>query len=319
MDYRPPLGFKNPHLQTIYPTLFRRVPLITRTRERLDTSDGDFLDLDWSTHEVPDRVALLTHGLESNSRSAYCQGMAKALVANGWSVLAWNFRGCSGEPNRKLQSYHSGATDELDIVLNHLWQRAPDAQVALIGFSLGGNLTLKYIGERRSSVDKRICAAVALSVPCDLKTSAHRLEALQNRIYMHRFMKMLREKVREKILRFPKEIEDLGLDKMRTFAEFDDVYTGPIHGFSGAEEYWETSSCRQFLGHISIPSLLINAEDDPFLSPLCYPHELADSNPKLFLETPKYGGHLGFIQFEKDKLYWSERKTLDFIQEASRN
>lgn len=313
VDYTPPLGFRNAHLQTIFPTVLRRVPNVTGHRERIETPDGDFLDLDWSDSIPTNRIAVLTHGLEGNSKRTYCQGMARALHRAGWTVLAWNFRGCSGEPNQKLKSYHSGATEELDIVLDHIWKKLPEAQVALVGFSLGGNLTLKYLGERGSSLDPRILACVALSVPCDLKSSAYRLGEWQNRIYMDRFMYMLSAKVREKIKRFPGEVSDLGLRKMRTFAEFDDAYTAPIHGFSSALEYWEKSSCRFFLEGISVPTLLINAEDDPFLTPACFPVEEAKGNPNLQLWIPKHGGHMGFIEFSKDGIYWSERHVTEFL------
>ncbi|MEM7791757.1 MAG: alpha/beta fold hydrolase, partial [Verrucomicrobiota bacterium] len=166
-SYRAPILFRNAHLQTIYPTLFRRVPLITNNRQRINTPDGDFLDLDWSDNLQGKRLAILTHGLEGHSRGAYTQGMARALQRCGWDVLAWNFRGCSGEPNRKFQSYHSGATEDLQNVLNHVFETANYQQIALIGFSLGGNLMLKYLGDQGNGLDPRIQAAIALSVPCD--------------------------------------------------------------------------------------------------------------------------------------------------------
>jgi predicted alpha/beta-fold hydrolase len=315
-DYRPPLLFKSAHLQTIYPTVLRRVPLITDERERIDTADGDFLDLDWARQQRSPKLAVLTHGLEGRARAHYTQGMAGVLRRAGWNVLAWNFRGCSGEPNRRVKSYHSGATDELQTVLDHVFATTNYREVALIGFSLGGNLTLKYLGDQGDTVDPRVCGAAALSVPCDLAASSKRLEHWQNRIYMARFMRSLRLKVREKATRFPGQLNLEGLENMRTFAQFDDRYTAPIHGFKDAGDYWTRCSCRPVLDQITVPSLLINALDDPFLTPECFPFEAAASNPRLTLETPGHGGHLGFVAFNKAGDYWSEQRVVAFLDSA---
>lgn len=311
--YTPPPGFRNAHAQTIYPTLFRRVPLVTKVRERIETPDDDFLDLDWARHPPNRHLAVITHGLEGHSRGRYCQGMAAALKRAGYDVLAWNFRGCSGEPNRQLQSYHSGATGELKIVLDHVFATTGYRTIRLVGFSLGGNLVLKYLGDQGTNLDRRIRRAVAISVPCDLARSAKRLEHRQNRIYMRRFMRSLRVKVREKAKRYPNDLDLSGLDKMRTFAEFDDRYTAPIHGFKGAHDYWARCRCLNGLDRITIPTLLINALDDPFLTPECYPHEAAAANPCFNLETPEHGGHLGFVGFNRCGEYWSEQRTVAFL------
>ena len=312
-DYRPPLLFKSAHLQTIYPTVARRVPVVTTERERIDTPDGDFLDLDWARSEPSAKLAILTHGLEGHSRGHYTQGMAGALQRRGWNVLAWNFRGCSGEPNRQLRSYHSGATGELQIVLDRVFATTDYEKIALVGFSLGGNLTLKYLGDQGDSLDRRIRRAVAVSVPCDLASSARQLERLQNRVYMARFMRSLRTKVREKANRFSEALHVDGLDAMRTFAEFDDRYTAPIHGFKDADDYWSQSSCRHVLNRIAVPTLLINALDDPFLTPECFPREAAEKNPHFNMETPKHGGHLGFVAFNEKNEYWSEQRAAAFL------
>ncbi|TQE96892.1 MAG: alpha/beta fold hydrolase [Spiribacter salinus] len=311
--YQPPAFFRNAHLQTIYPTLFRRTPLITKRRERIETPDADFLDLDWSKGPQHRRLAIITHGLEGHSRGSYCQGMAAALRRAEWDVLIWNLRGCSGEPNRRLQSYHSGATGDLQVVLDHVFAGGGYERIALIGFSLGGNLTLKYLGDHGPELDPRIRSAVALSVPCDLASSAKRLESWENRIYMARFMRSLRAKVRQKAIHHPGELNLAGLSEVRTFAEFDDRYTAPIHGFKDANDYWERCSCRRVLEKITIPTLLINALDDPFLTPDCYPRKAAARNPNFHLETPKHGGHLGFVEFNKAGEYWSERKAVEFL------
>lgn len=304
-------------MQTVYPTLFRKVPVVTDLRERIETPDDDFIDLDWSPHHGAKRLAVINHGLEGHSRSQYCQGMATALVKAGWDVLAWNFRGCSGEPNRQLRSYHSGATGELQIVLDHVFATRHYREVSLVGFSLGGNVTLKYLGDLGAAIDPRIQSAVALSVPCDLASSATQLERWQNRIYMARFMRSLRAKVREKAKRFPDALSTGGLNNIRTFAEFDDVYTAPIHGFAGADDYWAQCSCRPVLDRIAVPTLLINALDDPFLTPGCYPCDAAASNACFTLETPQHGGHLGFVEFNDEGIYWSERGTVAFLLKST--
>ncbi len=314
-SYRPPFGFQCGHLQTIYPTLFRRTPWVTTERERISTADGDFLDLDWARTRPSRKLAILSHGLEGSSRRSYVQGMAQALDRAGWHVLAWNFRGCSGEPNLKLQSYHSGSINDLEAVINHSDSHNCYEQIALVGFSLGGNITLKLLGDFGHYIHPKIKAAVTISVATDLAGGAQRLERFGNRIYMRRFMKTLHGKVREKMTSFPDEIEDEGLDAMRTFREFDDAYTAPIHGFASVQDYWRQCSSNQHLKNITIPTLLINAQDDPFLSSGCYPVQAAQSSSHFHLEMPKHGGHMGFIEFNHEKEYWSEQRTVSFLNE----
>ena len=311
-SYRHPRWLPNGHAQTIYPSLFRRVPHFTNREERLELPDGDFLDLEWAENGRG-KLAILSHGLEANTRTDYIQGMAAALLKNGWDVLAWNFRGCSRETNRLLQMYHSGATADLHGVVQHALQNHPAKSVDLIGFSLGGNLTLKYLGERPEELPGEIHRAVAFSVPCDLACSSHQLAARSNRIYMERFLRKMKEKVRAKNHRFPGELDLTGLEAMRTFQEFDDRFTAPIHGFQNAADYWKRNSCRQFLSSIRIPTLLVNAANDPFLGPGCYPREEAEGNEYFHLEIPESGGHVGFPTFGASGIYWSEQRALDFL------
>jgi predicted alpha/beta-fold hydrolase len=308
-SYRPPRGFTNGHLQTVFPALFRSVPVTTHRRERIDTPDGDFLDLDWNTDNRSPRLAILSHGLEGDSRNTYIQGLARALLRRGWDILAWNFRGCSGEPNRNLRSYHSGAIDDLHTVVTHAAKS--HRKIALAGFSLGGNMTLKYLPDAHPQV----IGGVAFSVPCDLASSALKLESLANRIYMHRFLKSLRGKIRGKMQQFPGRIHDAGLATMRTFREFDGAYTAPIHGFASADDYWTRASCGPGLSRIALPTLLVNAQDDPFLPAACFPIEAAKESKYFHLETPANGGHVGFISFNSEKEYWSERRAADFLEE----
>jgi hypothetical protein len=312
--YRAPWLFRSAHLQTIYPTVFRWKPRITKERERIETPDGDFLDLDWHFNPISRRLVILTHGLEGSSDRAYIQGMAHVFAKAGWNVLAWNFRGCSGELNKVIKTYHSGATEELQIILDHVFKQDKFTEIALIGFSLGGNVTLKYLGDRAQEVDTRIKSAVAISVPCDLKGSSLRLERSENRIYMERFMISLRSKIRKKIQLFPDQVEDKGLKDMRTFRQFDDAYTSPMHGFEDANDYWARCSSKPVLPNITVPALLINSIDDPFLPTECYPSEIARESKYFHLEVPSHGGHVGFVSFGKSGTYWSERRALEFVE-----
>ncbi|WP_269523896.1 YheT family hydrolase [Coraliomargarita parva] len=314
-SYRPPFGFWSGHLQTIYPALFRKVRAITTQRERIETPDEDFIDLDWYREGSSKRLAILTHGLEGNSQRAYVQGAASVLKDADWHVLAWNLPSCSGEPNRRLSSYHSGSTDHLETVLKHVFALNQYDRIALVGYSLGGNIQLKYLGDLGRHVDARIQATVAFSVATDLEGGARQLEHWSNRIYMQRFLKTLRAKVLHKMDVLPGELSDEGLHLMRTFREFDNAYTAPIHGFHSAQDYWRQCSCGPRLSNIRVPTLLVNAKDDPFLSPSCYPVEAAQRNRYLYLEIPKNGGHMGFIAFNQDHSYWSDRRMLEFLTE----
>jgi uncharacterized protein len=309
--YIPPRWLTNGHMQTIFP-LLRKVHGIRYRRERFITADEDFLDLDWAENGSK-RIAILSHGLEGNTRRNYVLGMVRALHRRGWDALAWNYRSCSGEPNRKLRWYHSGDTADLHAVILHAAVREAYSEIALIGFSLGGNITLKYLGEQGASLHPLIAKAVAFSVPCDLSSSAIKLAKPANKLYMIRFMKTLRQKVRDKKRMFPGLIEDQNLHRIRTFVQFDDQYTAPIHGFKNAEDYFAQCSSRQFLTRIRIPALLVNALNDPFLDQSSFPYEEAAVSSHFFFESPQSGGHMGFVAFGNGE-YWSETRALQFLE-----
>ncbi len=315
-SYRAPAWLRGGHLQTIVPALFRRVPRVTTRRERLELADGDFLDLDWAT-SGSDRLVILSHGLEANSHATYIQGMAGALRRRGWDVLAWNYRGCGGESNRLLKFYHSGASDDLDLVVRHALEVHPASRVDLVGFSLGGNMTLKYLGEREPL--PRLHRAVAFSVPCDLACSSIRLSSPVNRrLYMRRFLVSLRKKLADKRPRFSDQIDLRGAGKIRDFRGFDDRFTAPLHGFKDAADYWDRSSSKPFLARIPIPALLVNAANDPFLGPGCFPREEAENSGFFHLEIPDDGGHCGFSNGGVES--WAEIRAAEFLAgEALRN
>lgn len=311
-SYHAPSWLPGGHVQTIYPALFRRVAHVTTRAERLELADGDFIDLEWA-EQGGRRLAILSHGLEADSKTDYIQGMAAALIRRGWDVLVWNFRGCGNEPNRLLRMYHSGATEDLHAVVCHALENHPAESIDLLGFSLGGNLTLKYLGERPCDPSDKLRRAVVFSVPCDLACSSRRLSSRSNWIYMERFLRAMRAKLRVKDRMFPGMLDLTGLDRIRTFHEFDDRFTAPIHGFRDAEDYWKRNSCRQFLTRITLPTLLVNAVNDPFLGPGCYPREEAEASDVFHFEAPATGGHVGFPTFGKGGEYWTEARALDFL------
>lgn len=307
LPYTPPGILFNRHLETIYPSLLRSVKLQPGERERITTPDDDFLDLDWYRQEAK-RCVIISHGLEGNSTRSYILGMAKAFFQSGYDVLTWNYRGCGEEMNRQLRFYHSGATDDLRTVVSHVQLRYKE--IYLIGFSLGGNITLKYLGE--GSVPEEIKKAVAISVPLNLHTSCLVISQPSNWIYTQRFLRSLTKKVKAK----PKLKDVLDLAKLgtiRNLMEFDDHFTGPLHGFRDAIDYYTQCSSIHFLAGISTPTLIVNAQNDPFLSPDCYPINIEKQNPNIIFESPANGGHVGFSLFNKNGLYWSEMRALSFI------
>lgn len=299
--YQRPKWLFSGHLETIYPAFFRQVELQKPERERITTSDGDFLDLDWY-RKGNKRLVILSHGLEGNSTRPYMLGMAREFTLKGFDVLSWNFRGCSEELNKTVIFYHSGATYDLDAVVNHAEKNY--SEIFLVGFSLGGNLTLKYLGEKRSHISK-IKKAVAISVPLDLATSCDKISSGENIIYSKRFLNTLKEKVVRKSLAFPGKLPVGFLRKIKTLRDFDEYFTGPMHGFSDAAEYYRVNSSLQFLDQIEVPSLVLNAQNDPFLSETCFPVKLAKSLDQIHFEFPKHGGHVGFSGPFGQKSYYS--------------
>ncbi|MGA8181210.1 MAG: alpha/beta fold hydrolase [Desulfobacterales bacterium] len=311
-NYRPGLLFKNAHIQTIYPPIFRKVKNIRYERERIFTPDHDFIDLDWS-RVGGDKVVIVLHGLEGHSRRSYMLGMISAFNMRRWDAVALNFRGCSGQPNRRLRSYHCGATDDLHTVLRHVMNRRRYTCISLVGFSVGGNLALMYLGEKKYPVSPLIKSAAAVSVPCDLESCANKLAQRSNILYMKRFLMMFHDKIRMKMRMMPNEIDDANYHLIRTFKDFDDRYTAPIHGFSNAKDYWNKCSCKQFLPGIDIPVLLISARDDPFLGKECYPVDEAKGSRLFYFEMPDHGGHVGFIDFKPSGEYWHEKRIAAFV------
>lgn len=307
--------FHSGHVHTLYPPLFRSTPRIRYERQRFETSDGDFLDLDWSVGGNA-RLAVILHGLEGHSHRKYVLGMARAARVRGFDVLAMNFRGCGGEPNRKLAMYHSGWTRDLHEILLMVREAGRYESVVLVGFSLGANIVLKYLGEEPDQVPELLRGAVAVSVPCDLEDSARALSRPLCRIYTRYLLRQLQAKIVVKAHMFPGALNLSGLEQISTFQEFDDRFTAPLHGFRDALDYWRRSSCKQFLRNIRRPVCIINARNDPFLGPACFPEEEARCNRLLTLLMPATGGHVGFVT--RDREYWSERTAMRFLRECAK-
>lgn len=313
MGYRPPLLLRSGHFNTVYSTLFRKQPDPDYQRQKITTPDGDFLHIDM-IRKANKRLAILCHGLEGSSHSNYIIGAAGLLSEKGWDIVAINYRGCSGEMNNSLRMYHSGATDDLQTVLNAVFDAYNE--IAIVGFSLGGNLAIKYCGEKGAEIDPRIKSVVAVSVPLDLGASSKHIGRPANFIYETKFLWSLKSKIRKKHAQFPEQIKIELLDGVKTLYDFDDKFTAPIHGFKNASHYYSECSSKSFLEYLTVPCLVLNAKDDPFLPEECYPDRDHLSNTWLNFETPEYGGHVGFVQPGK-KYYWSEEKILWFIDSHS--
>ena len=312
--YNPPLFFKNGHLATIYAGLIRKVNDIFQERERIELLDGDFLDLDWSfALKKTSKVVIILHGLEGNAQRSYITGSAKEFNAKDFDACAVNLRSCSGETNRLFRSYHSGATEDLASIVQHILHTQKYSEIYIKGFSLGGNLALKYLGER-NNIPNQIKAAVAVSTPCSLHSSLVELQKPKNILYAERFRKRLVGKLLLKQRLFPNLISDLDIKNVQTLKDFDDIYTSRAHGFNDAMDYYTQCSSRQFLPKINVPTLIINAQNDTFLGTECYPFTEAENNKQLYLEVPNYGGHVGF--YGPQNCTYTEKRAIKFLEDV---
>ena len=320
-NFTPAWWLPGPHLQTLWNPMCRKPPVLRRRRERLWLADGDFLDLDWyGPHSATAPLVLVLHGLTGSSDSHYVGGLQQALAAQGWASVALNWRGCSGEPNLLARGYHSGASEDLAETIVHLRALRPLAPLYAVGYSLGGNVLLKHLGE--SGGDSQLLGAVAVSVPFRLDQCADRIGQGFSRVYQAHFMREMVAYVRSKQRLFADlgqddrllTLERLGpLDGMRTFWDFDGRITAPLHGFSDAQDYYRRASSRYFLGRIHTPTLIIQAADDPFVfrHSLPEPRELA---PSIQFELHAHGGHVGFVDGSPRRPgYYLERRIPQWL------
>ena len=326
VNYQPPFLYRNTHFNTIYTALLRPLFNLKYERERINTPDGDFLDLDWSK-VGSDKLLICVHGLEGHARKPYMRGMMHFFNNKkdsesdtlGWDAVGMNLRGCSGEDNRFLHGYHSGNSADLDFVIEKIRLKKQYKQIIVIGFSIGGNIVLKYAGEKGKMMPKEVSHVLAYSVPCDLAACSIEFEKPKNIIYLNQFLLTLKPKAKKKYELFSGKFDLQKTLAARNFREFDTAYTGPINGFIDCYDYWSKASCLPLLKNIAVPTLMINAKDDTFLATECFPYNEARKNPFLYLEIPARGGHLGFMAPNTEGYLWTERRAWDFVHESQKN
>jgi predicted alpha/beta-fold hydrolase len=320
--YRAPAWLPGGHLQTLYAALLAPRSRVAFVRERWDTPDGDFIELDWvaQTATNPEKMPLvvLFHGLEGGSRSPYATALMAATRACGSRGVVVHFRGCSGEINRLPRAYHSGDSREIDWILRRLKREHPASRVCAAGVSLGGNALLKWLGEQGSAATSIIDAAAAISAPVDLMASGDALGRGFNLVYTRNFLTTMRRKTLAKLAQFPELCDRERMLAARTLREFDNVVTAPLHGYRNTDDYWTRASSKPLLRDIAVPTLMINARNDPFLPETALPqaHELS---PAVTVEFPATGGHVGFVAGAfPGRLDWLPQRILNFFHSSAR-
>jgi hypothetical protein len=302
-SYRAPWWLPGGHLQTLAAVLAPK-PHVSWRRESWETPDGDFIELDWADATGP--LLALFHGLEGGSSSHYARTIAARALERGWRCVVPHFRGCSGALNRKARAYHSGDTEELDWILRRL---RPDYAV---GVSLGGNVLLKWLGERGAEGPRLLRRAAAVSAPLDLAAAGHALDrGVNKRLYTRVFLTTLKAKVFAKIALRHVALDERRLARVRTLREFDDLYTAPLHGFRDADDYWRRASSAPWLAQIRVPTLVLNAKNDPFLPRSALESAARKAASDVVLEFPATGGHAGFPGRE----HWLARRVLEFLSQ----
>ncbi len=311
-QFKPAWWLRSAHAQTFWPSLFRRKPIPEITPQRVELLDGDFIDLAWAGPKQG-RTVLLLHGLEGSAQSSYARGLMHELGRRGYRSCLMHFRGCSGEPNRLPASYHSGKTDDPQFILEFLQVEMGITLYAAVGFSLGGNVLLKWLGEQGST--SPLQKAAAMSVPFQLGQAAQRMEQGLSQVYQAHLVSNLRRSYQRKFAQLQSPL-DVDVDRLTTFRQFDDQVTAPLHGFNGVDDYYSQASCRQFISRIRVPTLILHAVDDPFMYPTTAPDasELADN---VWLETSPKGGHVGFISgmIPGFANYWGEQRLVGWLDQ----
>ena len=308
--FKPAWWLKSPHLQTLWSTFFKRLPELDLNKHRIELEDGDFIDL--VTNQLRGKpIVLIMHGLEGSLSSHYVKPLIQRLDDAGYGAVFMHFRGCSGEVNRTDRSYHSGDTADLDAVITAIKQYYHQDIFAVIGFSLGGNVLLKWLGEKGEEAKTQ--TSIAVSVPFQLADAGDRLEKSFSRVYQKHLISRCQQKYRDKFSERHSPL-NVDIDQLNTFFLFDDQITAPLHGFSGADEYYKKCSSRQFLKHIKKPTLVIHSKDDPFMWEHTVPSadELSES---IHLELSEHGGHVGFIggksPFHAE--YWVDQRIVEWL------
>lgn len=307
--FKPAWWLPGGHVQTLWPALLRRAVSPVTRRERVELPDGDFIDVDWTGESGP--IVIVLHGLGGSMDSHYARGILRAVATRGWRGALMHFRGCSGEPNRLLRGYHAGDTGDLASFVALLRQREPHIPLAAVGYSLGGNVLLKWLGEQGES--SPLSAAVAVSVPFDLGAATARMQQGFSRIYDRRLLRCLQDALARKraVMALPWDATTIAA--IGTLRAFDECVTAPLHGFRDAEDYYDRASCRPYLPRIHTPTLIVHAADDPFMPPSVVPppHVLSATTR---LELSPSGGHVGFVSGAPwTPRYWLETRIPDYL------
>lgn len=316
--YHAPKWLPGGHAQTIYPLLIKPDSPPYR-RDRWETPDGDFIDLDWKevAGQPPDANAPLValfHGLEGSSNSHYAISLMRAVFALGWCGVVVHFRGCSGQINRLPRAYHSGDSAEIDWILRRLKQEFPQRPLYAVGVSLGGNALLKWLGEQESAASDVIHAAAAISAPLDLTACGHHLGRGFNQVYTQHFLRTLKQSAIARLHAYPVLFDEQRMRAARNLYQFDDAVTAPLHGFAGADDYWRRASSKPWLNAIKLPTLLINAQNDPFLPADALPAR-NQLSPQITADFPRHGGHVGFVSGSlPGHLNWLPQRIIQFFQ-----
>ncbi len=312
--FKPAWWLRNPHLQTLWPVLLRHNGIKSRLeRERIELPDGDFIDIDWVNKEKTGPLVLVLHGFEGSIHSHYARGILNVIDDGGLRAAFVYFRGCSGEPNRLIRGYHSGETNDIDYIARLLAERKENKEMVAIGYSLGGNILLKWMGETKHKNPLR--AAVAISVPFELHKAADRIQKGFSRFYQWYLLRCVQGRLQEKfqsITPCPDNLDMItGASNIR---DFDNAYTAPLHGFQNAEHYYSQTSSRQYLKNIKVPTLILHAKDDPFMSEDVIPAP-GELSPFVVLEVTEGGGHVGFVsgKYPWKPEYWLEQRIPDFL------
>lgn len=324
--YRPPRWLPGRHLQTIYPAAWMRMPHIDYRREQWQTPDGDLIELDWllpepdSAESAADRPLLvLFHGLEGNSQSHYALRLMVAARAQDWRGVVVHFRGCGGTPNLLPRGYHCGDSEEIDWILRRL-RAGHDTPIYAVGVSLGGNALLKWLGEQKEQAATVVHKAVAVSAPVALPATGHVLGHGFNRFYAWLFLRSLRPKALAMIARHGLPFDAEAIRRVRNLWHYDGLFTAPLHGFRDADDYWRQANSRPHLVHIAVPTLLLNARNDPFLPEQDLPHA-HEVSPLVVRDFPRQGGHVGFTGrwhgAAKNRQDWLAQRILHFLQNGS--
>lgn len=309
-EYNCPFWAKNTHISTIWAAKFRKKHPIHLKRQRIELKDGDFIDIDYKTNKNK-KAILLLHGLEGNSNRTYMQNMARLFSENKYDIFLMNHRSCSGEDNRLYSCYHSGKSDDLKEIIAFLNTNYKYNNLGLIGFSLGANVILKYLGEEKENTPKNLTAAFCVSPPVDLEACNKALHLPKNKLYAQDFFKTMYKKLEQKLNKFP-EKNTGQLNRVKNLFDFDEEYTGPAHGYKNAKGYYTNCSSKKFIPLITLPTYILMAKNDSFLLENCYPTQEAQKNKFVDLEIPTHGGHVGFILSNKE--YYSENKALSYFK-----